>query len=90
MQSLEELIFITFCINRSKLSFLCFKGERNKFLKNCQLTFYAVVFGHRTSFSIIKLDFREKHEFYLFSNNVIFKDPYYLNRLSRALKFTSL
>ena len=61
-----------------------------KFLKNCQLTFYAVIFGHRTSFFIIKLVFREKHEFCLFSNKVIFKDPYYLNRLSRALKFTSL
>ena len=43
------------------------KGERKKFLKNCQLTFYAVAFGQRTSVSITELVFREKHEFYFFS-----------------------
>ena len=43
------------------------KGERKKFLKNCQLTFYAVIFGQRTSVSIIELVIREKHEFYFFS-----------------------
>ena len=50
-----------------------FKRER-KFLKNCQLTSYLVIFGQRTFFSITKLVFREKRESYLLSNNVIFKD----------------
>ena len=35
-----------------------------KFLKNCQVTSYAVIFGQRTFFSIIKLVFQEKREFY--------------------------
>ena len=35
---------------------------------------YAITFGQRTFFSIIKLVFQRKHEFYLFSYNGIFKD----------------
>ena len=50
------------------------KGERNKFLKNCQVTSYTIIFGKRTFFSIIKLAFWEKLEFYLFYCNAIFKD----------------
>ena len=34
------------------------KGKRKKFLKNWQLTPYAIIFGQRTFFSIIKLVFR--------------------------------
>ena len=49
------------------------KGEREKFFKNCQLTSYAIGFGQRTFFSIINLIFREKHEFYIFYNSLIFK-----------------
>ena len=51
---------------------------------------YAIIFGQRTFFSIIKLVFRGKHEFYLFSYNGISKIAYYLSRLSRALKLASL
>ena len=50
------------------------KEERKKFLKNCHLTSYAIIFGQRTFFSLIKIVFQEKHEFYSFNNNVIFKD----------------
>ena len=51
-----------------------FKGERKKFLKNCQLTSYAIMFGQRTFSSIVKLVFRGKREFNLFHYNAIFKD----------------
>ena len=44
------------------------KGKVRNFLNNCQLTSYAVIL------SIIKFVFREKHEFYSFHTNVIFKD----------------
>ena len=40
------------------------KGEHQKFSKSCQVTSYAIIFGQRTFFSIIKLVFREKREFY--------------------------
>ena len=50
------------------------KGERKKFLKNCQFTSYAIIFGQKTFFSIIKLVFRGKSGFYLFCYNAIFKD----------------
>ena len=40
------------------------KGERMKFLKNCQVTSYAMKLGQKTFFSIIKLVFQEKREFY--------------------------
>ena len=30
------------------------KGERKKSLKKCKLTFYAIIFGRRTLFSITK------------------------------------
>ena len=40
------------------------KGEHQKFSKNCQVTSYAIIFGQRTFFSIIKFVFREKREFY--------------------------
>ena len=49
------------------------KGEHKKFLKNL-LTSYAIILGQRTFFSIIKLVFRGKREFYLFFYNAIFKD----------------
>ena len=44
------------------------KGDRKKFFKNCQFTSYVVIFCQGTFFSIAKL------EFYLFSNDAIFKD----------------
>ena len=44
------------------------KGDRKKFFKNCQLTSYVAIFCQGTFFSITKL------EFYLFSNDAIFKD----------------
>ena len=50
------------------------KENERKFLKNCQLSSYAIIFGHRTFFLIIKLGFRGKSEFYLFFNNAILKD----------------
>ena len=42
-----------------------FKGESKKFLKNCQLTSYAIIFDQTTFFPMIKLVFRGKREFYL-------------------------
>ena len=48
-----------------------FKGKRKKFKKNCQLNSYAITFGQRTFFSIKKLVFPEKCEFYLFYYNAI-------------------
>ena len=48
--------------------------KRKKFLKNCYLTFSAIIIGQRTFFSVIKLVFWEIYEFYLFCCNVIFKD----------------
>ena len=43
------------------------------FLKTFNLTSYAIIFGQRTCFSIIKLVSRGKREFYLLYYNVIFK-----------------
>ena len=51
-----------------------FNGLHKKFLKNCWLTFYAMIFVQNTSFSIIRFVFREKWELYLFCVNAIFKD----------------
>ena len=34
-----------------------FKGVRQKFLKNCYLPSYAIIFGQRTFVSFIKLGF---------------------------------
>ena len=42
------------------------KGERKKFKKNYQIISYAIIFGQRTSFSVIKLVFSGKPKFYLF------------------------
>ena len=42
------------------------------------------MFGQRTFFTIIKLVFGEKREFYLFYYNAIFK--HYLSKLYRALQ----
>ena len=39
--------------------------------KNCELTSYAIIFGQRTLFSIIKLAFRGKFGFYLFYHNTL-------------------
>ena len=49
------------------------KENVRSFTKNCQLTSYAIIFGQITLF-YKNLFFREKQEFYLFSNKVIFKD----------------
>ena len=35
-----------------------------KFLKNCQVTSYAMKLGQKTFLSIIKLVFQEKRKFY--------------------------
>ena len=43
-----------------KFIFRQLKGERNKFLKNCQVTSYIIIFGQGTFFSFIKLVFRKK------------------------------
>ena len=51
-----------------------FKGVRQKFLKNCYLPSYAIIFGQRTFVSFIKLDFWEKREFYLFYYSAFLKD----------------
>lgn len=51
-----------------------FNGLHKKFLKNCWLTFYAMIFVQNTSFSIIRFVFQEKWELYLFCVNAIFKD----------------
>ena len=48
--------------------------ERNKFLKTVYLLTYAIIFGQRTFFSIIKFVFREKRDFYLLYYNAIFRD----------------
>ena len=45
-----------------------------KFLRNCYLTSYVIIFGQITFFSIIKLDFPGRHGFYLFYYNAILKD----------------
>ena len=50
------------------------KAESRKFLKNCKLTSYAIIFYQRIIFPIIKVVFREKRESYLFYYNAIFKD----------------
>ena len=50
-----------------------YKLKRNASITNCQLTSNSIVFGQRTFFSIIKLVFREKHQYYLFYYNLIFK-----------------
>ena len=55
-------------------SYVFLKGERKTFLKNCELTSYAIIFGQITFFSIIKLVFRGKRGFYLFHYNAVFKD----------------
>ena len=51
-----------------------FQGEPKKFKKNYELISYAMLFGHRNFFSIIKLVFQGKREFYLFHYTAIFKD----------------
>ena len=47
------------------------KGNVRNFSETVNL---LLVFGQRTLFSIIKLVFREKREFYLFCYNVVSKD----------------
>ena len=42
--------------------------------KNYSFTFYTIIFGQRAFIPIIKFVFQEKHEFYLFYYNTIFKD----------------
>ena len=70
---------------------MSFTGERKKFLKNCQLSSYVIIFGQVTFFSVKKLVFSEKRDSYLFYyHNTIIKDLYYINGLGRALKMTSL
>ena len=56
------------------LDILILKENVDIFLKNCKLTFYAIIFGQGTFFSMIKLDFRGKREFYLFYYNAFFED----------------
>ena len=48
-------------------------GNVRNFQKT-ELTFYVIIFGQSTFFSIINLVFREKCKFYLFYYNAIFKD----------------
>ena len=70
---------------------MSFTGERKKYLKNCQLSSYVIIFGQVTFFSVKKLVFPEKRDSYLFYyHNTIIKDLYYINGLGRALKMTSL
>ena len=53
-------------MNQMTTSLFRLKGERKKFKKNYQIISYAIIFGQRTSFSVIKLVFSGKPEFYLF------------------------
>ena len=62
------------------------KEEHDKFFKNCQLTSYAIIFGPRTLFSIIKLAFSGKHEFYSFYNDIIFKDSIFFKKTQSSIK----
>ena len=47
------------------------KDNVRNFKKNCEVTSYAIIFGQRTFFSIIKLVFRGKFGFYLFYHNTL-------------------
>ena len=62
------------------------KEEHDKFFKNCPLTSYAIIFGPRTFFSIIKLAFSGKHEFYSFYNDIIFKDSIFFKKTQSSIK----
>ena len=66
------------------------KENERKIFKNCQLSSYAIIFGHRTFFLIIKLIFRGKSEFYLFCYNAILKDCvlFYWTQLSIKIDVT--
>ena len=44
-----------------------FKGERKKFLKNCSLTAYAIIFVQISFFSIIKLFLEENVSLFILS-----------------------
>ena len=66
------------------------KGDCKKFF-NCNLT-YAIIFGQRTFYSLIKLLFQEKNELYfMYSITLLFlMIVYYLSRLYQTLKLMSL
>ena len=48
---------------------------KKKFFKTVNLLVYAIIFGRKTFFFIIKLVFRGKGRFYLFYYNAICKEP---------------
>ena len=62
-----------------------FKGESKKFLKNCQLTSYAIIFDQTTFFPMIKLVFRGKREFYLLLKRIL-KDRVLLKRTQSSIE----
>ena len=66
------------------------KAEQKKFSRNCQLTSYAIIFSQRSFFSIIELIFQKNVSFTYSIITLFSKNAYYLNRLSRELKLTSL
>ena len=68
------LISLSKVVNESILSSFLWKlmGIKKKKLKKL-LTSYAIIFGQRTLFSIIKFVFWGKREFYLIYYNAIFK-----------------
>ena len=67
-------ISLKICLEVPQSDSTIFNGLHKKFLKNCWLTFYAMIFVQNTSFSIIRFVFQEKWELYLFCVNAIFKD----------------
>ena len=67
-----------------------FKGERKKFLKNCSLTACAIIFGQIFFLFYHKTFSRGKRKFIYSITTLLSKIEYYLSRLSRTLKLTSL
>ena len=57
-----------------------------KFFKNCQLSFYTIIFGRKTVFLVIKLVFRGISGFYLFYYNAILKDCVLFNWIQLSIE----
>ena len=65
-------IYINICVKAKAICSFHTKRDHEKFLTNCPLTSYAIVFGQGVFFSIIKRVFGQKQEFYLSYYNAIF------------------